>query len=126
MTTWNDLHNQIRRDLTIDGRLVLSIANARAHGEVKAWAKVGLPRTWAACFAEAMTMVWLRAKTIRDNELALHMQAQLPAAEQLARSAELQAELYDRAIPPLPEQARIWRERAAHCRRSQFHLIAAE
>jgi len=126
MTTWNDLDRSIRATGAIDPRLVTSIADARAHSEIELWSAMGLPRSWEQCFAEALTLTWMRARTILDNELALRMRAALPAAEQLARSADLEAELCDGAIPPRHHDARVWREKAAKLRRSRFHLIAAE
>jgi hypothetical protein len=126
MTTWNDLDRSIRATGAIDPTLVAALIEHRAYQEHRTWADAGLPRPMAVCFAEACTMVWTRARTILDNELALRTRAAMPAAEQFARSADLEAELADRALPPRPYDAREWREKAARLRRSRFHLIAAE
>src|SRR5215472_11735089 len=127
--TWNDLNNKIHATGAIDAAarmMILTLANTQAHREMGIWTGMGMPRSWAQCFGEAMTLAWCRARTYLDNELALRERSRLPVAEQLARSAELQAAIFDNAIPPQHAVAAEWRARAASLRRSQFTLIAAE
>lgn len=126
MATWNDLANSIHNTGEIDANLVLDIAEARAHREFEAWEKVGLPRSWAKCFAEAVTLTLTSAQTIRDNEIAMRLRAALPASEQWARTAELQAEIAETAIPPRHAEAAWLRRKAAALRVVEPVAIAAE
>ena len=126
MTTWTDLHRSIRATGAINPRLALSIAVMTAKREHKEWAAMGMTRPISQCLAEAKALVWSRAQDMLDEEIAQRVRAAMPAAEQFARTADMEAILCDHAIPPRHAKATEWRKLAADLRRTQFHLIAAE
>lgn len=123
MTTWTELERSIRAAGAIDMGAVRDIATTRAKAEMKAWAEMGMLRDWKACFAEEMAMAWCRAQTILDHEIALRIRASLPAAEQLARTADLNATLAETSLPPRKAEAARWRAEAAAVRRSKFRVV---
>jgi hypothetical protein len=116
MTNRPNLFQTIRETLAIDQAAVEALAHERAAREHKACAEMGWSRRYADIYDWALTLTLMEARTALDGELAYRAYAALPAHEQWARSAELEAEIADGAIPPRHADAARFRNQAAALR----------
>jgi hypothetical protein len=121
-----NIFQTIRETLQIDRKAVEALATERATREVEACAGMGWPRRFPDVFDWALTLTLMEAKAALDGEIARRAYAALPASEQWARSAELEAEIADGSIPPRHAEARQLRDGAARLRRASLTLISAE
>ena len=121
MTTWFELKAAIRATGTFNRRTIMEIAIGRTRYEIKAFAALGLRRTWRQEFGHQLRLVWQVAKTAMDSLVTERMLSAASPAERAARQLELRAEIAETSIPPRSARAAELRETAAVCRAAVYH-----